>query len=160
MEKGKPEFGIKIGIWGKDKKDNSLHFYLWDKIISQKIETDERCHPIAKALAKVKFLISIEILLGRYSSSPLFIEIGKMGDTSFFESKPDPVGFSLFDSDISSLNKSAEKKIQKEFRNKLFEFLEQRQKQNMREIVCYQNKTTELVNKVIKYKQVLRQLCL
>ena len=157
MRKGKViTFEVKVEVWGK--RNRTLQPYPWQEVFAKKFESDKRFHPIAKAITKMEFFVPVEILLGSYSSSPLFIEMRKVGDMNFFKKQINPLGLSLFDGDILSLQKATVKKIQKEFKTKLFEFLEQRQEQDMREIACYQTKVTSLIDKVIKYKTVLRQL--
>lgn len=123
-------FKITVLGYGYAKKNKSdIKPYLLRTLLGNQInllKSDERFHPIGLAIAEMKFLEQIEIVLGVFSSRPLFIKVNRIGNLYFSEPcNEENEGFLMFGGDEKILAGKDTKKIRKEFLEQFQTFLEQ-----------------------------------
>ena len=140
-------FKITVLGYGYAKKNKSdIKPYLLRTLLKNQInllKSDKRFHPIGLAVLGMEFPEQIEIVLGVFSSRPLFIKVSRIGNLYF--SKPcneENEGFLLFEGDVEILMGRFAEEIRKEFLEQLQNFLE-RKSDNEREGGIRHNKISK-----------------
>ncbi|MCK4386851.1 MAG: hypothetical protein KAV41_02060 [Candidatus Pacebacteria bacterium] len=154
MGKGKEEFEVEIEVWAGNEntggKDN-FQIYPWKEVSARKIKMREKLRPIVEAVEKVKLPVSTVVLLGNDYYLPLLVIIRKVGNFDFFKEYPGcSEGFQMFDSEEEMLLMANETEIQKEFRNKLLEFLEKKWKAKFSQAVSHRKELSKLIDESSK----------